>query len=73
MGTPSFVCGDSEKVVPMPSFFKPIPLYCLDFLPFPLSETVEEPKKGTGHLDKKEAAGTMRGTLPPQGGGKLEA
>ena len=27
----------------MPTFFKPIPLYCHDFPPFPLSETVEEP------------------------------
>ena len=37
----------------MPTFFKPIPLYYLVFLPFPLSETVEEPffeKSHQSHL-----------------------
>ncbi|MBP5586653.1 MAG: hypothetical protein J6Y92_09925, partial [Lentisphaeria bacterium] len=47
IGTPIFVVANS-KIVPMPTFFNPISLVQHDYLPFFLSETVEEPKKSPG-------------------------
>ena len=67
MNSRTAVCGEFKKSSTDVGFFKPISLVCRDYLPFSLSETVEEPLCVAKDCLKKagEPNGKKRTICPP--------